>query len=134
MKKEYIRATHNFDNSSREWTYRGDRGQEKFEEWRNAEMDGLNSKIESTWSLGVHALERDQWMDMQWIVHETIRGFRGDAGDNYREFEQFLKDNPNYKEIIQQHIENDFKLLVKLDMVQVREREFENDFKLLAEQ
>lgn len=120
MKKEYIRATHNFDNVTREWTYRGDRGQEKFEEWCNAEMDGL---VETTWSLGVHALARDRWMDMKWIVWETIQEFKGDAGGNCREFKQFLKDNPNHEEIIQQHIENDFKFLVELDMVQMRERE-----------
>jgi len=27
--KEYIRTTHDFDNNTREWVYRGDPGQEK---------------------------------------------------------------------------------------------------------
>lgn len=125
MKKEYIRATHNFDNKTREWTYRGDRGEEKFEEWHTPEvLEGTCFKDKDTkWSLGVHALKRDQWMGIDWIIMETIDAFRGDAGDNYREFEQFMKNNPNYKEIIQQHIENELKFLIELDMVQVRERE-----------
>jgi len=125
MKKEYIRATHNFDNKTREWTYRGDRGQEKFEEWHKAEAEGLNIiPIEPrTWSIGVHALKRDQWMDIKWIVWETIREFKGDAGGNCEEFEQFMDDNPDHEEIIQQHIENDFKRLIELDMIRVRERE-----------
>jgi hypothetical protein len=125
MKKEYIRATHNFDNKTREWTYRGDRGQEKFEEWNNpGTRDKTVFKEEDTrWSLGVHALRHDQWMGMDWILWETKNAFKGDAGGNYREFEQFLKDNPDHDQIIQQHIENELKFLIELDMVQVRERE-----------
>jgi hypothetical protein len=122
--KEYIRATHNFDNITREWTYRGDRGQEKFDEWSNPETRGKTvfKEEDTKWSLGVHALRRDEWMSMDWIIWETIRAFKGDAGGNYREFEKFLADNPDHQKIIQQHIENEFKILIPLDMVQVRER------------
>ena len=31
--KEYIRTTHNFDNKTREWEFRGDKGQDKFGIW-----------------------------------------------------------------------------------------------------
>ena len=127
MKKEYIRATHNFDNKTREWIYRGDRGQDKFEQWSNPEVTDKTCVKEingdTKWSLGVHGLRRDQWMNMDWIVRETIEAFRADAGGNWQECYKFLRENPNHKEIVQQHIENDFKLLIELDMVQVRERE-----------
>ena len=124
MRKQYIRATHNFDNTTREWTYRGDRGQEKFEEWRNAETCDKTpfTEEDTRWSLGVHVLKHDYWMDMKWIVWETIQTVKCDVGGNYREFEKFLIDTPNYDEIIRQHIENDFKILVPIDMVRVRER------------
>lgn len=123
--KEYVRTTHNFSNETREWTYRGAMGQEKHEEWLKAEQDGFNFKsikLEK-WSLGLHILKLDMWMSMDWIVWETIEAYKGDAGGNCQEFEQFLKDNPNHKQIIQQQTEHELEALIKLDMVRVRERQ-----------
>jgi hypothetical protein len=126
VKKEYIRATHNFDNNTREWTYRGDRGEEKFEQWRDPALhEALTIRPISPkqWSLGVHALKRDMWMSMDWIVNETIGMYKGGADDNPQGFEQFLKDHPtDHRDIIEQHILEEFKLLIELDMVRERER------------
>ena len=123
--KEYIRATHNFDNNTREWTYRGERGGEKFEQWNNPKLqDSLIFRpiTPRRWSFGVHALKRDQWMGTNWIIDETINMYTAHASDATEEFLEFIKNNPNHREIIQQHIEEEFKLLIELDMVRVRER------------
>jgi hypothetical protein len=123
--KEYIRTTHNFDNETREWNYRGDRSEDKFKQWNDPEVrDKLDFRPihPRQWSFGVHALRRDQWMGMNWIVDGTIGMYEGHASDATKEFLEFVKNNPNHREIIQQHIEEEFKLLVELDMVRVRER------------
>lgn len=125
MSKEYIRTTENFSNETREWTFRGDRGQEKFEEWNEPGLQWslCTRPVEpKKWSLGVHALSRDHWMDMSWIIAKTCKMFYGDAAGNLREFEYWVKSTPNWREIMQKDIEEELEDLIKLDMVRVREK------------
>jgi hypothetical protein len=123
--KEYIRSTHNFDNNTREWTYRGDRGQDKFDQWRDPnyfESLAWRPFSPKKWSLGVHALKRDTWMTMNWIIDETIGMYKGGADDHPEEFERFLRNHPNdHRDEIEQHILEEFKLLIELDMVRERD-------------
>lgn len=42
MKKEYIRTTHNFNNETHTWIYRGDRGQERCE----MELEAISKELE----------------------------------------------------------------------------------------
>lgn len=117
--KEYIRTTHNFNNDTRKWEYRGDRGCEKFETWKN--IDICDDSRTTQWSFGVHALKSDTWMSIGWIIDETISMFKGDAAGNIKDVELFIKNNPNYREIIQKDVEDELKFLVEID--QVRETE-----------
>jgi hypothetical protein len=119
MKKEYIRTTHNFDNETREWIGRDGRGQDKHKEWND--LDVIDSIPRSKWSFGVHALSRDHWMGIEWIIDETIKMFKGHASDYTKEFEEFIKNTPNYRDIIKKDIEEELVYLVKIDMVRVKE-------------
>lgn len=119
--KNWIRATHNFCNETREWIYRGDRGQDKHELWNS---DEVRSKLETKmfkYSLGVHALRRDQWMSLDWIVDETIKAYLGGADDRPMEFEKFIQNTPDYIQIIKSDVLKQLKYLVSIGMVEERE-------------
>lgn len=82
--KEYIRTTHNFNNTTRTWEYRGNKGEDKYEVWNLPETREKIDKIlfkplttPRNWSIGVHALRLDRWMDMKWILWETTNLLRG---------------------------------------------------------
>lgn len=112
--KQYIRTTQNFDNETREWIDR--------DEWRDPNTLELLKASYQKWSFGVHALRRDIWVDMDWIVDETIKMFKGHASDNTKEFLKFISETQNYQEIIQRDIEKEFETLIQLDMIRVREK------------
>jgi hypothetical protein len=122
MKKEYIRSTHKFDNETREWIYRGDRGEDKYEEWNAVDVNHrvITKNINS---FGVHALKRDQWMDMEWIIDETIRMYIGGASDRTREFRELMDDTPEkeFRDILRKDILEELEYLISIGMVMVRE-------------
>lgn len=123
MKVEYIRATHRFDNLKREWVYRGDGGEEKFEEWISDEVQHktiCKPADGSFHGFGVHALRDDQWMDVEWIVDETINMYKGCASDRTREFKKFIEE-PNNREILKNNILEELEYLVSIGMVMKRE-------------
>jgi hypothetical protein len=122
--KEYIRTTHNFDNNTRRWVYRGERGMDKYELWNSPEI-----RDKCTWrdtypfySLGVHALKDYQWMGIEWIVDETIKEYKGDAAGNKTEFEKFINETLNYREIIKRDILEELDFLISIDMVRVNNK------------
>jgi len=123
MKKEYIRSTHYFDNKTRTWIYRGDRGQDR-PDWNDPE---LITKVctrpcePKNHSMGVHALRDHMWMDIKWIVSETLKMYYGGADGEPTKFKEWYKNTPNARELIQKDIEEELEMLIKLDMVQVRE-------------
>lgn len=132
--KEYIRSTHNFDNNTREWEYRGDKGQDKYGEigWSfggngGNEYDERHRKLGSIWSFGVHALERDSWRYMRTIIDNTINMYKGHASDSTKEFEEFIKNNPNHRELIKKDILKELEILIELDMVRVRDNKMTFD-------
>jgi|SRR5579862_454639 len=120
MTKEYIRTTHNFNNETREWIFRGDRGQDKYGAWDYERLRILGP----IWSFGVHALKRDGWRRMDWIVEETIKMYLGGAAcpSIEKKFKEFINSTPDYKAIIEQHILKEFEILIKEDQVRVREK------------
>jgi hypothetical protein len=123
--KEYIRATHVFDNKQREWIYRGDRGEDKFDVWNSPEVTrniSFRPILPRQWSMGVHALQNDHWMGINWIVDETISMYKAHASDSTQEFLDFITNTPNHREIIRQHIEDELAYLIEMDMVRVREK------------
>jgi hypothetical protein len=125
MKKEYIRTTHNFDNDTREWTFRGDRGEEKYKEWNDPEVlkkITFRPSYPPFWSMGVHALKDDRWMGIEWIVDETIKMYKGGAYDRPDLFEKFIEENKDHREIIKEMVLEELEYLIKLDMVRERER------------
>lgn len=113
--KEYIRTTHNFNNDTREWEYR----KENDKKWESPE---LIYRKTPKWSFGVHALMDDKWMNMRWIIDETIKLHQDCAGVNTEKFDKFIQNTPNYRKIIKQCIEKELKILIKLDMVRVRNK------------
>lgn len=129
--KEYIRSTHNFDNNTREWEYRGDRGQDKYgvDGWAFG-GDPRDKSLEGLWTFGVHALERDGWRYMRTIIDNTIGMYNAHASDRTEEFKKFVKDNPNHRDIIKQHILKELEDLIAKDMVRVRDngRTFDTDY------
>lgn len=119
--KEYIRTTHNFNNETREWEYRGDREGEKFIEWNDSTVRDKLSFRQTKWSFGVHALKSDMWMSINWVVDETIEEYKGHASDRTEEFLEFIKTDTNYREIIQKDVEKELEYLIELDMVRGRD-------------
>lgn len=119
--KEYIRTTHNFDNNSRTWIYRGSQGEDKHEQWSSHEVCNRNTPF--YYSLGVHTLNSGWWMSLDWIVSETITAFDQGASDGTEEFKEFVKTNPDYRKIIEKDVIGELEYLVSIDMVRVRVRE-----------
>ena len=117
--KEYIRATHNFNNVTREWD---NIEHKKLDYWHN-----LNEKIKALgqplWSFGVHALERDSWRYMRSIIDNTIGMYKGGGADESirREFLNFIESTPNYREIIKRDILREFEILIASGDVMVRD-------------
>jgi len=125
MKTEYIRSTHRFDNEIREWIYRGEKGEDKFEEWNTREVfeKTIVRKNKPFYSFGVHSLKSHMWMGLDWIVEETIKMFKGYPHDNNtKEFLKFIKETPNHREVIENHILEDLEILISLGMVMKREK------------
>ena len=125
MKTEYIRATHRFDNVTREWIYRGDSGEDNFEEWNTPEVNKSTTFRPKEkcpfYSFGVHALRRDQWMDISWIVDETINMYIGDAAGNTRKFKKWVESTPNHRDIIEKDVLEELEHLISIGMVIKRE-------------
>lgn len=126
--KEYIRTTHNFNNETREWEFRGDKGNDKHGIWdyknNDEKLKLLRKETGHLYSMGVHALERNYWMTIDQIVTETIKMYRGGAVDwsIEKEFIKFVAENENYKEIIKSDILKELEYLIELDEVRVREK------------
>ena len=125
MKTEYIRTTHRFDNLTREWIYRGDIGEDKFEEWNTTEVNvtttfRLKEKC-PFYSFGAHALRRDRWMDIELIIDQTINMYRGDAAGNTREFKKWTESTPNHRDIIKKDVLEELEYLVSIGMVMKKE-------------
>lgn len=120
--KEYTRTTHNFNNETRMWEYRGDRGGDKFDQWNSEEVRSKLQKLHSEckWSFGVHGLESGWWMSLSWIVESTIKDLENNATDYTDKFLELKKNDPNYKEIVALHIIREFEYLIELDMVRCR--------------
>lgn len=122
MKTEYIRSTHRFDNETREWIYRGDRGEDKHEEWNTTEVRERTAfRKHPFYSFGVHALKSDQWMDIDWIINETIQMYNGDAAGNMSEFKRFIENTPSYKDIIKGDVLEELEYLISIGMVMEKE-------------
>jgi len=116
--KEYIRSTHIFDNEKREWIRR------EVIAWNR--VDGrldTGPIYPRRWSLGVHALENDQWDYLHTIINRTIDMYKNYASDSTEEFLEFIKTTPDYRKIIKQHIMKELESLILFDVVQVREKE-----------
>ena len=73
------------------------------------------------WSFGVHSLKNDQWRYMRNIIDTTIEYYNAHASDSTEEFKEFVKNNPNHREIIKQGILKEFEILIKSGDVRVRE-------------
>lgn len=125
--KEYIRTTHNFNNETREWEFRGDKGNDKHGIWSFSISDEQIKRLEKEnghlYSMGVHALSRDYWMSIESIVNDTIKMYLTGAVDwsIQEEFELFMSKNLNYKEIVKSDILKELDILISLDEVRVRE-------------
>lgn len=115
--KEYTRSTHYFNNSTREWVYRGDRGEEKWKEWNE---NGISLKLcedPPKWSLGVHGFTRDHgWVYLKNVIDNNINYYSHDE-----QFDEEFKLIPNQREVVKKAILEEFETLIKLDMVRVRE-------------
>jgi len=118
--KEYTRSTHTFNNETREWKYRGDIDEDKHDMWSVTTNERIK-KLGHLWSFGVHALERDSWRYMRSIIDNTISMYLGHASDDTEEFEKFVKNTPNHREIIKNDILKELEILIELDMVRVRD-------------
>ena len=116
--KEYIRTTSDFNNETREWDDRF-----SYEYYRK--MDEELEKLEGdySWSMGVHALHRDRWIYLRSIIDNTLDMWERGAGDYTGELEikKLKENNPNYREIIKQHILKEFELLEKYGLIKVRD-------------
>ena len=110
--KEYIRTTHNFNNSSREWEYRRDKGGDKYNDsdWMFPVIPPIK------WSLGVHALRSDRYSYLRTIIDETILYFSNDGQFK----EKFLK-TENIRDAVRKDILKELEILIKLDMVRAKE-------------
>ena len=134
--KQYIRTTHNFNNETREWDFRGDRGGDKQEDpnWRFGGKDKPYKESDKyNWSMGPHTLKNDRWNYMRSIIDETINCYKNDAADGQgssENFKKFCEENPNYREIIKQDILREFEYLISIDMVRVRDNKqtFSTDY------
>jgi len=126
MKVEYIRATHRFDNNTRTWIYRGDRGEDMFEKWNTTEViiQTTSRPKDKTpfYSFGAHALRNDMWMDLDWIVEETIKMYCGDAAGNSDEFKRFMENTPSHRDIIKKDVLDELEYLISIGMVMKREK------------
>ena len=115
--KEYIRTTHDFNNETREWDFRfsSEHDQKRSDELRTLEG--------SSWSMGVHAMEQDQWRYLRSIIDTTIDMWERGAGDYTGELEikKLKENNPNYREIIKQDILKEFEILEKYGEIKVRD-------------
>lgn len=120
MNKEYTRTTHNFNNETRMWEYRGDRGGDKYEQWNSDEVRTKLQESMRQWSFGVHGLESGHWMSLHCIVENAIKYFQNDSTDYTEEFLELKKNNPNYREIVALDIVKELEYLIEIDMVRVR--------------
>lgn len=122
MKKYYIRTTHNFNNETREWEYRGCKGGDKYELWNSDEVrEKTLFRKTPSYSFGVHGLESHQWMDLDWIVNNTIEDFLCDTAGNMNKFKEFMKENPDYRSVVEKDVLEELNYLISLDMVRVKE-------------
>lgn len=116
----FIRTTHNFDNKTREWIYRGDKGQDMEKKWQNND-NFANDEL--YWCLGVHVLEQNRWMTFKEVVDETILGFeKGAAGHEGEDsLARLKKDRPlNWREYFEMDVEEDLRFLVRKGMVAIK--------------
>jgi hypothetical protein len=61
-------------------------------------------------------------MGIEWIVDETIKEYKGDAAGNKTEFEKFINETLNYREIIKRDILEELDFLISIDMVRVNNK------------
>lgn len=125
--KEYIDVRSNFNNITREWEHRDEKGHDKYNIWTSIFWKDLGDeidKISCRWSLGVHALNRNWYMTIDSIIEETIGAFRGGAVDNsiLCDFEKFVKKTPNFRIKIGEDIQRELDILVKHGVVKVRDK------------
>jgi hypothetical protein len=115
--KEYIRTTHNFNNETREWD---DRFSSEYFRKTSEEIGNLGGCY---WSMGVHALEQDQWRYLRSIIDTTIDMWERGAANYTGELaiKELKENNPNYREIIKQDILKEFEILEKYGEIKVRD-------------
>jgi hypothetical protein len=113
--KQYLRTTHKLNKETGEWIYRGDEGQDKHKQWKDLEIPG------SKFSLGVHILDREEWLDIDTIVNDTIYECLNGAIDYPEQLVHFIESNPTtYKSILKREILDELNKLAQHDLVKVR--------------
>lgn len=116
---EYIRTTSNFNNETREWYVPSHKD---MNHWN--ELDKKTKELgHPLWSFGVHALENGSWRYMRSIIDNTIDLYTNGGADHLikKEFEEFVKNTPNYREIIKRDILKEFEILIASGDVMVKD-------------
>lgn len=116
--KEYIRTTHNFNNKTREWEYRGDKDGDEHGQWCKDV-----SFPDTKWILNLHFLSKYHWTYLRTIIDNAISYYEN---VKFVEFEALKKENPNYRRMLKNEILKQLEVLINLDMVRVRENKVED--------